>query len=253
MRPPCAPSPPACERAAVPHRRCGPPVRFRGADRIQGAHRRRERAGVAGQAGDVVPALAAHLSMHPGVTLDHAHAPQARPGAGRIEVGDGGRIGDRPVAPHFQPAMARVHGDVLIFAEVGHARALGRGDACLHVLMERALIARERRHGTGLLCHNRARDRPPAAHRSDGDDSALQGQHLEQDGQRRTLAQLLRDRHLAHEQSGGRGPGADQMQRSCARRAVMGAAHPLAIEGDHLPRCLHRAGGYPGLDPPGTS
>lgn len=121
-----------------------------------------------------------------------------------------------------------------------------RGKQGLDILMQRALIACERPHVVGLLRHNRAGHLPLAAHGVTGHETALPRQHLPQGRQRRDRVRRRRDRDLAQPPPVGRRPGADQMQRSRAALAVMGAAPARAIDGDHLPRRLHRAGGHPG-------
>jgi hypothetical protein len=93
----------------------------------------------------------------------------------------------------------------------------------------------------GLPRPDRAGDLLLAAHRVDGDDTAADRQHLQQGRKRRDLVRFRLDGDLPHHDGAGTGPGADQMERSLARRAVVAAASRFPIASHHLPAGrLHR-------------
>lgn len=88
-------------------------------------------------------------------------------------------------------------------------------------------------HVVGTSLTDGACDLGLRAHRIDGDDAALDVEHLEQFGDRRDLVGLLRRRRLAQHHAHVGRKRADQMQRR-RRRLARGASARLAIDGDDL-------------------
>jgi hypothetical protein len=79
-----------------------------------------------------------------------------------------------------------------------------------------------------------------SAHGIDGHHAPSKGQLAQQLGQGGDLVGyplgVLIHLHLSQYQAIGGGPGTHQMNGLFAGRSVMGAAHGLAIQGDHLGR-----------------
>ena len=75
-----------------------------------------------------------------------------------------------------------------------------------------------------------------AAHGVDGDDRARDRHHLQQLGDGADFVALFRHLDVAEHQTLPRREGRDHVDRRLAARLLIGPAHGLAVDGDHLGR-----------------
>ena len=99
--------------------------------------------------------------------------------------------------------------------------------------MQRALIVLERGHIVALLVNDLPGDGALVAHGVDGDDAAFDVQYGEKLGDHRDLIGLGVGRQLPEDKPLFGTSGADPVQRRFAAGLVEGAAHGLAVDGDH--------------------
>ena len=117
------------------------------------------------------------------------------------------------------------------FVGVGcaHERGLGIIEKAPHIIVQRLLVALERKHVIGALVDHLLRDLALAAHRIGGDDAALERQKLQQFRHRHDLVRFVADRKLAEAEPRIDRPGAHQMQRRGLGGTLEGAPHRLPV------------------------
>jgi hypothetical protein len=117
------------------------------------------------------------------------------------------------------------------------------------LLQQGRLIGLDRQEIVAAAGADRGRHRRIAGDRVDRHQRPVEGERIEQVGDRGTLVFFLVHRLLCQHQALAGGPGRDQMQGAAAARAVLRAARGLAVDRDEIgsvrpqtPRPVGKAG-----------
>jgi hypothetical protein len=196
-----------------------------------GARGAGEEDGVGGQGGDVEVAGGLGFAIALDLTLDQADAGEVGPG---VALGEPGEVANGPVAADLEPAMIVVDGLVGERPAVGEAAGALLGEEELEVLTQAGLVALDREQVVGALVADGLGDGFVAAQGVDGDEGALELQHLEQARDGHDLVLLAGDRLLAEHQAVRAGPGRDEMQGGAALGPVTAAPCGLAVDRNDL-------------------
>src|SRR5258708_3388757 len=125
---------------------------------------------------------------------------------------------------------------------VPEAVCLLLGGKQLDILAQRALVAFEGEDVIGLLVEDFLGDVALAAHGVDGDDGALDRQHVEKRRDGDDLVGLVRHFDLAEHEALARREGRHHMDRGFSAFLVGGAAQRLTVDGDHIRRHADQLG-----------
>src|SRR5204863_509322 len=121
-------------------------------------------------------------------------------------------------------------GPIDIVVQAGETAVESLPEDLLDVFEEVFLVVLNDEGVVPALIDDLLRDGLLAAHRVDGDQSAVEFQQLQKRGNGRDLVGFRIDGNLPQGQVLGRGPGTHQMERAQLRRP--GAAQRLAVDGD---------------------
>ena len=145
-------------------------------------------------------------------------------------------IGNDPAFPAFHPSVSLVPGLSVVIGRPVKAQGLGAREQVLNALVQLALVFLHRQHIVSPALGDLLGDLSLAAHGVDGDDAAIQVQHLQQLGNGGDLVGFLVGLHLAQGQVLLGGPGADPVDGPLLPRTVIGPSGRLAVNSHHLAR-----------------
>jgi len=151
-------------------------------------------------------------------------------------------IVDHRIGSGLDAAMVAIDG--LMSGDLGvlEAVCLLLGGEQLDILAQRALVAFEGEDVIGLLVEDFLGDVALAAHGVDGDDGAVDRQHIEKRRDGDDLVGFVRHFDLAEHEALARRESGHHVDCGFSASLVGGAARRLAVDGDHICRHANQLG-----------